>query len=44
MKEEELLLENERLGVENDFLKKFNALIQAEEDKYKGKKIKLLKN
>lgn len=44
MKEEELLLENERLRVENDFLKKFNALIQAEEDKLKGKKIKLLKN
>lgn len=38
-REEELLLENERLRCEVDFLKKFNALIQAEEDKLKGKKL-----
>lgn len=43
-REEELLLENERLRREVDFLKKFNALIQAEEDKLKGKKSKPLKN
>lgn len=38
-REEELLMENERLRAEVDFLKKFNALIQAEEDKLKGKKL-----
>ena len=43
-REEELLLENERLRAEVDFLKKFNALIQAEENKLKGKKTKPLKN
>lgn len=43
-REEELLLENERLRAEVDFLKKFNALIQAEENKLKGKKNKPLKN
>lgn len=43
-REEELLLENERLRCEVDFLKKFNALIQAEEDQLKGKKSKPLKN
>lgn len=32
-KEEELLRENERLRCENAFLKKFNALIQAQEEK-----------
>ncbi|MDP2363922.1 MAG: transposase [Ignavibacteria bacterium] len=32
-KEEELLQENERLRCENAFLKKFNALIQAQEEK-----------
>lgn len=32
-REEELLLENERLRCENELLKKFNALIQAEEEK-----------
>lgn len=34
-REEELLLENERLRCENALLKKFNALIQAEEEKQK---------
>lgn len=43
-REEELLLENERLRAEVDFLKKFNALIQAEEDKLKSRKHKPLKN
>ena len=32
-REEELLLENERLRCENALLKKFNALMQAEEEK-----------
>lgn len=35
--EEELLLENEKLRCENDFLKKFQALIQAEEKARKRK-------
>lgn len=34
-REEELLLENERLRCEVALLKKFNALIQAEEEKLK---------
>src|SRR5690606_18259754 len=34
-REEELLLEIERLRCENALLKKFNALIQAEEEKQK---------
>ncbi len=34
-REEELLLENERLRCENALLKKYNALIQAEEEKIK---------
>ena len=36
-REEELLLENERLRCENDFLKKLQALIQAEEAAKKRK-------
>ena len=42
--EEELLLENERLRCENAFLKKFNALIQAEEENLKKQQRKPLKN
>lgn len=34
-REEELLLENERLRCEVALLKKFNALIQAQEEKLK---------
>ena len=34
-REEELLLEIERLCCENALLKKFNALIQAEQEKQK---------
>lgn len=34
-REEELLLENERLRCENALLKKFNALVQAQEEKLK---------
>jgi len=36
-REEELLLENEKLRCENDLLKKFHALIQAEEKAKKRK-------
>ena len=36
-REEELLLENERLRCENDYLKKLQALIQAEEKANKRK-------
>ena len=36
-REEELLLENERLRCENEFLKKLQALIQAEEEAKKRK-------
>ncbi len=36
-REEELLLENEALRCENDFLKKLQALIQAEEQAKKRK-------
>ncbi|MCA5006850.1 transposase [Sphingobacterium sp. WQ 366] len=43
-REEELLLENERLRCENAFLKKFNALIQAEEEKLNSRKSKPSKN
>lgn len=38
-REEELLLENERLRCEVALLKKFNALIQAQEEKEKLKKL-----
>lgn len=40
-REEELLLENERLRAENDFLKKFNALVQGEEKKLAKRNRKL---
>ena len=40
-REEELLLENERLRCEVALLKKFNALIQAQEEKEKLKKLGL---
>ena len=43
-KEEELLLENERLRCEVAFLKKYNALIQAEEENLKKQQRKPLKN
>jgi len=43
-REEELLLENERLRCENAFLKKYNALIQAEEENLKKQQRKPLKN
>jgi len=43
-REEELLLENERLRCENAFLKKYNALIQAEEEKLKKQPRKPSKN
>lgn len=43
-REEELLLENERLRCENAFLKKYNALIQAEQEALKKQRRKPLKN
>ena len=43
-REEELLLEIERLRCENAFLKKFNALIQAEEGKLNSRKSKSSKS
>lgn len=43
-KEEELLLENERLRSENAFLKKYNALVQADEENLKKQQRKPLKN
>lgn len=43
-REEELLMENERLRCENAFLKKYNALIQAEEESLKKQQRKPLKN
>lgn len=43
-REEELLKENERLRCENAFLKKFNALIQEQQEKEKIQQSKPLKN
>jgi len=43
-REEELLLENERLRCENAFLKKYNALIEAQEENLKKQQRKPLKN
>lgn len=43
-REEELLKENERLRCENAFLKKFNALIQEQQDKKNIQPSKPLKN